>query len=131
MEVLEHRRDARTQVLQLLRVGGAQLAALARLQPQLLAGEHDAPGVRLFEQSMQRSSVLLPESLEPMIATTSPACAVRLAPFSTSTLPKHFVQVFDAQLLDGRIGTHQSLDNLPLRTVTAPATFARLRPARV
>jgi hypothetical protein len=46
---------------------------------------------------MQRRKVLLPEPLEPMMLTQSPACAVSDTPLSTFMLPVAFVDVFDVK----------------------------------
>ena len=47
-----------------------------------------SPGVRHLSSGMQRSSVLLPEPLAPMIEITSPSLASSDTPFSTSSAPK-------------------------------------------
>ena len=88
IEALEHHAEPGADALELAAVGGMEIAVLAGLQADLLAGDGDAPLVGISRKLMQRRKVLLPEPEAPIIDTTSPSCAVSDTPFSTSRRPK-------------------------------------------
>ena len=58
------------------------------LERQGFAAELEGARMRLFEQIQNNANkVLLPEPLEPTMAITSPGCAVKDTPRSTSRSP--------------------------------------------
>ena len=93
VEVLEHHADVGAQA--------DQLAALAASEPGhpavLLRGRYSRPSnttdpdVGAAMKLTQRSSVLLPDPLGPMMHTTSPRSTSRSTPWSTSTEPNALV----------------------------------------